>query len=107
MKAVVAGHSGWSGSFSTKRKRGGAYDRRIDGMGRPYSRERTPVETFEELHHRSRHHPGGMWTSARDAVVIEMARSGERCEKIADELGISKSAVYKRIRRLRKAGEEI
>ena len=79
----------------------------IDGMGRPYSRERTPVETFEELHHRSRHHPGGMWTSARDAVVIEMARSGERCEKIADELGISKSAVYKRIRRLRKAGEEI
>lgn len=71
---------------------------------RPAKINHVVVKTFAEEKQRRQQIK---WTDAKDAVVIEMLRNGEKHKTIADQLGVSKSAVNKRVQRLRRKGADI
>lgn len=82
---------------------------RIDFPGSHSVNPTNVLETFGETHEkdqkprRSQIH----WDDAKDAVVVEMIHNGETHRAIADQLGVSASAVHKRVQRLRRKGADI
>ena len=61
-------------------------------------RKEKVVPTMAEKHRQRR------WNRGREQVLLDILREGKNHREIAEEMGVSESAIHKKVQRLRKEG---